>query len=81
MLANVLLLLLSVFSASTAVIMIKASTVHPVLLASLAPRRDARSYVFVTMPVAPPDVDTVATVHEEEGVTLVVEQRTADEHG
>lgn len=35
MVANVLLLLLSVFSASTAVIMIKASTVHPVLLASL----------------------------------------------
>lgn len=35
MLANVLLLLLSVFSASTAVIMIKASTTHPVLLASL----------------------------------------------
>lgn len=52
-----------------------------VLLASLAPRRDPRSYVFVTMPVAPPDVDTVATVLEEEGVTLVVEQRTADEHG
>ena len=35
MLLNVLLLLLSVFSASTAVIMIKASTLHPVLLASL----------------------------------------------
>jgi drug/metabolite transporter (DMT)-like permease len=34
-LINVLLLLLAVFSASTAVIMIKASTVHPVLLASL----------------------------------------------
>ena len=34
MLINVLLLLLSVFAASTAVIMIKASTVHPVLLAS-----------------------------------------------
>jgi drug/metabolite transporter (DMT)-like permease len=33
-LINVLLLLLAVFSASTAVIMIKASTVHPVLLAS-----------------------------------------------
>lgn len=32
---NVLLLLLSVFAASTAVIMIKASTTHPVLLASL----------------------------------------------
>jgi drug/metabolite transporter (DMT)-like permease len=31
---NVLLLILSVFAASTAVIMIKASTVHPVLLAS-----------------------------------------------
>ncbi|MGC9469830.1 MAG: DMT family transporter [Anaerolineae bacterium] len=35
MLLNALLLLLSVFTASTAVIMIKASTVHPVLLASL----------------------------------------------
>lgn len=35
MLVNILLLLLSVFSASTAVIMIKASTVHPVLLSSL----------------------------------------------
>ncbi len=35
MLINILLLLLAVFSASTAVIMIKASTVHPVLLASL----------------------------------------------
>jgi drug/metabolite transporter (DMT)-like permease len=35
LLANVLLLLLSVFSASTAVIMIKASTTHPVVLASL----------------------------------------------
>jgi drug/metabolite transporter (DMT)-like permease len=33
-LINILLLLLAVFSASTAVIMIKASTVHPVLLAS-----------------------------------------------
>lgn len=35
MLINVLLLVLAVFSASTAVVMIKASTVHPVLLASL----------------------------------------------
>ena len=35
MLANILLLFLSVFAASTAVIMIKASTTHPVLLASL----------------------------------------------
>ncbi len=35
MLLNCLLLLLSVFAASTAVIMIKASTVHAVLLASL----------------------------------------------
>ncbi|MBN1247349.1 MAG: DMT family transporter [Anaerolineae bacterium] len=35
MLLNILLLLFSVFSASTAVIMIKASTVHPVLLSSL----------------------------------------------
>ncbi|MCJ7548139.1 MAG: DMT family transporter [Anaerolineae bacterium] len=35
MLLNALLLLVSVFSASTAVIMIKASTVHPVLLSSL----------------------------------------------
>ncbi|MCU0519348.1 MAG: DMT family transporter [Anaerolineae bacterium] len=35
MLANVFLLLLSVFAASTAVIMIKASTTHPVVLASL----------------------------------------------
>jgi hypothetical protein len=52
-----------------------------VLIASLAPRRDSRSYVFVTAPVAPPDIDAVATVNEEEGVTLVVEQRTADEHG
>jgi drug/metabolite transporter (DMT)-like permease len=34
-LLNAFLLLVSVFSASTAVIMIKASTVHPVLLASL----------------------------------------------
>ena len=52
-----------------------------VLLASLEPRRDARTYVFVTVPVAPPDVDAVVTVHEEEGVTLVVSQPTADEHG
>ena len=35
MILNILLLLLSVLAASTAVIMIKASTLHPVLLASL----------------------------------------------
>ena len=52
-----------------------------VLLASLAPRRDAQSYVFVMVPLAPPDVDAVAFVREAEGVTLVVEQRTADTHG
>jgi uncharacterized protein len=52
-----------------------------VLLRSLAPRRDERSYVFVTVPQAPADVDAVATVREDEGVTLVVDRRTADAHG
>ncbi len=58
-----------------------AETDLTVLLRSLAPRRDAGSYVFVTLPVAPADVDAVATVREDEGVTLVVDRRTADEHG
>lgn len=35
MLLNIILLVISVFAGSTAVIMIKASTVHPILLASL----------------------------------------------
>ena len=62
-LLNALLLLVSVFSASTAVIMIKASTVHPVLLSSL------RLFVatFALLPIFVRDLrrhrDTYTTVH------------------
>jgi hypothetical protein len=52
-----------------------------VLLRSLGPRHDRRSYVFVTVTELPRDVDAVVTVDEDEGVTLVVDRCVADEHG
>lgn len=54
-----------------------------VLLARLKPVRRPGSFVFVVVPSesAVPADDILASVREDEGVTLVVRQEAADRHG
>jgi hypothetical protein len=54
-----------------------------VLLSRLKPVRRPGTYVFAVVPekTAVPPEDVVASVHEDEGVTLVISQEAADRHG
>jgi len=53
------------------------------LIASMEPALDPAVYVWASIPDAthPAAADAVATVHEDEGLTLVLEQSQADQHG
>ena len=51
------------------------------LLASMEPERQPGTFVFVTVPDAPPGCRPVATVREAEGLTLVLAKHDADAHG
>ena len=50
------------------------------ILGALRPTVRQGSFVYVTLP-APPEVEAYARIVEDEGITLVVDQATADEHG
>lgn len=51
------------------------------LLRHLEPRRRPGQFVFCTVPHAPAHVEPIATIREDEGVTVVVEQDVADRAG
>ena len=51
------------------------------LVAGMRPARRHDAVVMVTLPTRPSDVEVLATVREDEGLTVVVEQTVADEHG
>lgn len=51
------------------------------LLRRMRPGRRPGTFVFVTVPEVPAGVPVAATVHEAEGVTLVVAQDEADARG
>lgn len=48
------------------------------LIRGMRPDRRPGRFVFVTLPGLPADVDPVATVHEDEGLSLVLTQADAD---
>ena len=50
------------------------------ILGALRPSVRQGSFVYVTLPT-PPEVEAYARIVEDEGITLVVDQSTADEHG
>ena len=50
------------------------------ILGALRPSVRQGSFVYVTLPT-PPEVEAYARIVEDEGITLVVAQSTADEHG
>ena len=50
------------------------------VIASLRPERRPGEYVFISLPNAT-QVDALAVVREEEGVTYIVPRATADERG
>ena len=50
------------------------------ILGALRPSVRQGSFVYVTLPT-PPEVEAYARIVEDEGITLVVDQATADEHG
>lgn len=51
------------------------------LLSGMRPARRHDAVVMVTLPTLPSDVEVLATVREDEGLTVVVEQTVADAHG
>ncbi len=51
------------------------------LLAGMRPVMRHRAVVMVTLPEPPSDVDVLATVREDEGLTVVVQQAVAEAHG
>lgn len=51
------------------------------LIASMEPRRLEGEYVFVTVDAEVPDLVTLATVQEVEGLSCVVARSDADRHG
>jgi hypothetical protein len=51
------------------------------LLRQLEPRRRPGAFVFCTVPEVPVHVEPVATIHEDEGLTLVVDREIADQNG
>lgn len=52
-----------------------------VLIASMRPIHRHQPVVMVTLPTLPTDVVALATVLEDEGLTVVVEQAVADGYG
>ncbi|MDO5533456.1 MAG: ACT domain-containing protein [Propionibacteriaceae bacterium] len=50
------------------------------ILGALRPSVRRGSFVYVTVPT-PPDVEAYARIVEDEGITLVLDQAAADEHG
>ena len=50
------------------------------ILGALRPSVRQGSFVYVTLPT-PPEVEAYARIVEDEGITLVFDQSTADEHG
>lgn len=50
------------------------------ILGALRPSVRQGSFVYVTVPT-PPDIEAHARIVEDEGVTLVLDQAVADEHG
>lgn len=62
--------------------LIKASSQDlAVLLRDLEPHRCPGEFVFCTVPEAPADVEPLAAIHEDEGLTVVVERGVADGAG
>lgn len=51
------------------------------LIASMRPRLDPETYVWASVEAVPDGVTPVATVQENEGLTLVLAQDRADERG
>ncbi len=51
------------------------------LVAGMRPARRHGAVVMVTLPTLPSDVEVLATVREDEGLTVIVEQTAADAHG
>jgi hypothetical protein len=51
------------------------------LLAGLRPHRRPGRFVFTTLSEPPPELDVTAMVREPEGISVVVDQDTADRHG
>lgn len=51
------------------------------LLSGMRPAVRHEAVVMVTPPTFPADVEVLATVREDEGLTAVVEQTAADAHG
>ena len=51
------------------------------LLRHLAPHRRPGQFVFCTVPQAPAGVEPLATIQEQEGLTVVVEKDVADGAG
>ena len=51
------------------------------LLSGMRPARRRDAVVMVTLSTPPSDIEVLATVREDEGLTVVVEQTVADAHG
>ena len=51
------------------------------LLSGMRPSLRHDAVVMVTLPTLPSDVEVLATVREDEGLTVVVQQTVADAHG
>lgn len=51
------------------------------ILGALRPSVRQGSFVYVTLPTPPENVEAHARIVEDEGITFVVDQATADDHG
>lgn len=60
---------------------VRASSDLDTLVREMSPERQPGHFVFVTVQELPDDVDVVASVREEEGLSLVIPQDEADQRG